>query len=169
MMLVQQVVPFAVLDSFRTFGLGLNVARDRVQWRTWEEAAWYFCVPFPATCVVAVRRFPLCCPPDITGMFHVCNNILLKAFISPEPQGAAIQRALQRIHNTIMERRKKAVIILVKATTVIELNFFSPWNWEFSSFPVCVKRESLQFASVCIFLCSLFIPFFADNETDFVV
>jgi len=77
--------------------------------------------------VVAVRRFPPCRPPDITGMFHVCNNILLKAFISPEPQGAAIQRALHRINNKIMERRKKkAVIISVKAATVIELNFFFP-------------------------------------------
>jgi len=78
--------------------------------------------------MVAVRRLPLCRPPDITGMFHVCNNILLKAFISPEPQGAAIQRALQRINNKIMEpgtaTKKKAVIILVKAATVIELNFF---------------------------------------------
>jgi hypothetical protein len=46
--------------------------------------------------------------PDITGMFHVCNNILLKAFISPEPQGAAVQRALQRINNKIMEQRKKS-------------------------------------------------------------
>jgi len=57
--------------------------------------------------MVAVRRLPPCRPPDITGMFHVCNNILLKAFISPEPQGAAIQRALQRINNKIMEQQKK--------------------------------------------------------------
>jgi hypothetical protein len=54
----------------------------------------------------------------------VCNDILLKAFISPKPQGGSIQRVLQGISNKIMEERK-AVIILVKAATVIELNFFT--------------------------------------------
>jgi hypothetical protein len=86
-------------------------------------------------------------------MFHVCNNILLKAFISPEPQGAALQRTLQRINNKIMEQRKKAVIIFLKAATVIELNFFHHEIGNSCSFPVCVKRESLQFAIRCIFLC----------------
>jgi hypothetical protein len=120
------VVLFAVPDNFPTFCLGLHVAGDRVQWRTFRTSNFAYPVLFPGTNAAALRWRPLCRLPDITSMFHVCNNILLKAFISPEPQGAAIQRALQRINNKIMERRKKAVLILVKAATVIELNFFSP-------------------------------------------
>ena len=155
-MSVRQVVQVAVLGSYRIFGLGLNVARGRVQLRTWEQATACFWVSFPATSVMALRQLPPCRPPDITGMLHVCNNILLKAFISPKPQGEAVQCALQRINNKIMEqqkKKKKAFIILVKAATVIELNFFHHEIGNSRSFPVCVKRESLQFASRCIFLC----------------
>lgn len=156
-MSVRQVVQAAVLDSYRIFGLGLNVARDRVQWRTWEQATAYFWVPFPATSVMALRQFPLCRPPDITGMLHVFNNILLKAFISPKPQGAAVQCALQRINNKIMEQQKKSCHNFGESRNGNWIKLFSPWNWEFA-FISCLRKEGIT--SICqqvyfsLFLCS---------------
>jgi hypothetical protein len=67
----------------------------------WSQLCWNLVVLLPH-----VRADIMLGPLDTAEMYHVCNNILLKAFIRNEPQGAAIQRVLLRISNNIMEQQK---------------------------------------------------------------